>query len=213
MHYGDEMARAAHQRAARATRGRNRIEKADVHASAALAPIRDLPVTRVASALSECADQPPLVALSGGVLAAGAVLRNRRLARTGFRMLAAHALATAVKTVIKNNVDRSRPRGLIDDGEYELCRGQSHDSELRSFPSGHSAGAVAVARAAGREYPATMVPGGIAAGALTLALIPKQAHYPTDVVAGVAIGWLSELAVDRLFDLVAKSLPKRRAAS
>ncbi|HEX8446116.1 MAG TPA: phosphatase PAP2 family protein [Sphingomonas sp.] len=183
-------------RAKRATSGRTAIEKADAQAAAALAPAADMPAVRAVSAATDVADQPPLVALSAAVALTGLATRNARLARAGARMLAAHALATWAKGVLKDHIDRSRPRVLIHRGHYAMRAGDSDDSDLRSFPSGHTAGGVAVVRALAREYPAAGVPAGTAMSAIASGLISKQAHYPTDVAAGAAIGWLAEAVVD-----------------
>ena len=67
--------------------------------------------------------------------------------------------------------------------------------EKQSFPSGHSAGSVAVACAFGAEYPEYRWPALAAAGAVALVQIPTCAHYPSDVAAGSAVGALSERAL------------------
>ena len=200
-----------HQTARRATAECSVVEQADAQVTAAVAPLRDTAVVRAASALSEIADQPPLVALSAAVAVAGLATRNPRLARAGLRMLAAHALATFVKGVIKDNVDRSRPKTLIEDGDYEMGAGDSREGDLRSFPSGHTAGGTAVVRALAREYPGSAGPAGSAMSLIAAALVPKQAHYPTDIAVGAAIGWASEAAVNLLWGRMEEYLPKALA--
>ena len=74
--------------------------------------------------------------------------------------------------------------------------GRNTSKEETSFPSGHSAGAAAVARAFARDYPEHAAPAYAAAGALALAQIPRCAHYPTDVGAGLALGLAAEAVVD-----------------
>jgi len=200
-----------HQTARRATAECSVVEQADAQVTAAVAPLRDTAVVRAASALSEIADQPPLVALSAAVAVAGLAMRNPRLARAGLRMLAAHALATVVKGVIKDNVDRSRPKTLIEDGDYKMGAGNSREADLRSFPSGHTAGGTAVVRALAREYPGSAGPAGSAMSLIAAALVPKQAHYPTDIAVGAAIGWASEAAVNLLWGRMEEYLPKALA--
>jgi membrane-associated phospholipid phosphatase len=195
------------RKAAQATADRHPVEQADAQAVAAVAPLRDAWPVRAASALSEIADQPPLVALSATVAIAGLATRNARLARAGGRMLSAHALATLGKKIIKDNVDRSRPQKLVDAGEYRMESGDSADGDLRSFPSGHTAGGVAVVRALTREYPGSAWPAGLAMTAIAAALVPKQAHYPSDVAAGAAIGWLAEAIVDFGWERLERHLP------
>ena len=89
----------------------------------------------------EIGDQPPMTAASATILACGLAFRDRRMARAGVRMLAALGLATLLKSAIKNNIDRTRPGEVMKNGRYRLERGDSKAKELRSMPSGHSAGA------------------------------------------------------------------------
>lgn len=198
---------AAREQAAQATADRHPVEQVDAQIVAAVAPIRDHGLVKAASALSEIADQPPLVAISTGVAMIGLATRNPRLARAGLRMLAAHGLATLVKTVVKNRVDRSRPRKMLDDGDYRMEPGDTDDSELRSFPSGHTAGGVAVVRALNREYPDAAASAGFAMAAVATALVPKQAHYPSDIVAGAVIGWAAEAITDFAWERLEPHLP------
>ena len=75
-------------------------------------------------------------------------------------------------------------------------------SDDKSFPSGHTAGAVAVARAAARVYPGA-VPAlaavTVGVGALQL---PTGKHYASDVVAGAAVGLVGEAVVDGIVRLI-----------
>lgn len=151
---------------------------------------------------SKLADQPQLRAIAGGIVVFGLVSGNERLTRAGARMVIAHEAATAAKDVVKNQVDRNRPRSAEAAHDKRLRKGRHTSKELSSFPSGHSAGAMAAARAFSREYPE------FAAAALGAAIlvagtqIPRRAHYLTDVLAGMAIGLASEGAIDRLFGLI-----------
>ena len=171
------------------------VEQADIAAVEWLKPWLGTRAARAAGQVAELGDQPPLLALSGAVLAAGAWRRSPRLARAGARMIGAHLLATAAKTQGKNHVDRTRPDALMERGAYRMEKGQSQQSALRSFPSGHTAGIVAVARAAAREYPEYRWPLYGAAALLGALQIPRRAHFPTDVLAGALIGLAAEQAV------------------
>lgn len=177
-------------------RARKALMKTDKAALDAARPYRRTRAVKALSWVSELGDQPQLLTLSGGVLALGLLRRDRRMARAGARMIAAHLLATAAKNFVKRRVDRTRPRSARGEDGHEMKRGRSEAKEETSFPSGHSAGAIAVARAFAREYPGqeTAALGG--AGLIALAQIPRSAHYPTDVGAGLAIGLLAEAAVD-----------------
>jgi undecaprenyl-diphosphatase len=110
-------------------------------------------------------------------------------------MLMAHLLATGMKHVVKRRVDRTRPYVVVDGGEYEMEAGDGKAPEVNSFPSGHTAGAVAVAQACGREFPEHGVAAASAAAAVALIQIPRCAHYPSDLAAGAAIGSLAEASV------------------
>jgi membrane-associated phospholipid phosphatase len=155
------------------------------------------PLVRALDFVADLGDQPPMRILCGSVIAVGLIGGDRRLTKTGLRMLAAHTLATIVKDVVKKRVDRTRPRSAGKPGKDPKPRpGRNTAKEETSFPSGHSAGAAAVARAFARDYPEHALPACGAAAALALAQIPRCAHYPTDVGAGLAIGIAAEKAVD-----------------
>lgn len=183
------------------------IEKADVVVAQAAAPYRDTPSVKAIGFLSEAADQPPLIALNGAILAAGLLIDDKRLARAGGRMLAAHLLATGIKDIVKRFVDRTRPSILVEEGRYDMSPGRSEEKELTSFPSGHTAGAVAVACAYSREYPEHALAAYVAAGAAALAQIPRCAHYPSDIGVGALIGLAADIVVDAVIRKLSRSEP------
>src|SRR5688572_24519792 len=102
------------------------LEQTDIEIAEEAAKWRDYPTVRALGKLSELADQPPLIALSAATLLAGVAFRDARLARAGARMIAAHLLATAIKTQIKRRVDRTRPFVLADESRYTIAKGE-HD--------------------------------------------------------------------------------------
>jgi len=157
---------------------------------------------------AEIGDQPLLVALSLSVAAIGAVRRDERMARTGLRMLAAHSLAGMGKLFGKDLVDRTRP-GALREKAYRFEEGDSRDGRLRSMPSGHSAGAAAVAGAIVADYPAALVPLGLAATAIGAAQLPSRNHFLSDVIAGAALG-LAATAVARLLIPLQNDLDQSR---
>lgn len=175
--------------------------KADRALTHAAAAHRDQPLARAAGHAAEIADQPPLVALSTATLLIGLATRRPELIRGGLRMLAAHGLATGIKTLVKHRVDRTRPKKALADG-HRFARGESRDHDLNSFPSGHLAGAVAVSRAAGHAIDGTGTPAALVTAAVAAAQAPAGNHYLSDMVAGAAIGWLSEAAVGAALDAV-----------
>jgi membrane-associated phospholipid phosphatase len=179
--------------------GADALGQADAAIAEAVLPIHHAPAIRFIGKMSDIADQPQMRVLCGSLIAWGMLAGNRRLARAGTRMLLAHEAATAVKSFVKHRVDRTRPRSLSD-GEAPLIRsGGSRDKEKTSFPSGHSAGAAATARAFAREFPEHSAAVYAGAGLVALAQIPRCAHYPTDVGAGLALGVAAEAFVHTLF--------------
>ena len=187
-------------------------EKADIAVAHATAPIRETAAVRALGWASEIADQPPLITLCATTFAAALILRNSRLARAGGRMLAAELLATKFKTLIKNEVDRTRPSVLANGGRYEAEPGNDHDSAMSSFPSGHTAGAAAVARAYAREYPEHAPAAYAAAAAIGAIQIPRCRHYPTDIGAGAIVGVIAEKAVHLAEEAISYALGARSAA-
>lgn len=188
------------------------LVEADRKTHEAVLPYRETPPIKLLSTLSEVGDQPPLLAISGGVLAIGVMRRDRRMVEAGGRMVASHLLATWVKNLIKHRVDRTRPFAARKKEDYTPKPGHNTSKEETSFPSGHSAGALAVAQAVARIYPDHRFKVLTAAGLVAAAQIPRCSHYPTDVGAGLAIGWVSELAVDRAARAFA-SISRRKAGA
>lgn len=142
---------------------------------------------RAASTFAEAGDQPPLIILSLSVVAAGLAGGDARLRRTGMRMLTAHSLSTLFKLLAKDRIDRTRP-GALDEKSYRLEKGRSRDGRLRSMPSGHSAGTVAIAGAILPDYPGALAPVAAAATAISAAQLPSKNHFLSDVLVGAVLG-------------------------
>ena len=104
-----------------------------------------------------------------------------------------------VKNVVKRSVDRTRPKRIADSGQYESGKGRRFDTEFNSFPSGHTASSIAVARALGREYPGQHGAAFGFASAVAALQVVRGKHFISDVLAGAAIGLAVEAAVDALF--------------
>jgi membrane-associated phospholipid phosphatase len=176
----------------------NPLERLDLAAGAWAAAAGRKPPLKYLAQVGELADQPPLLALSIGTIALGAMRNDERLLDTGKRMLVAFGAATLAKSTLKAGVDRTRPSLLLDEGAH-VARARkpkpSKSDALKSFPSGHTAGAVAIARAIGHNYPRLERPLMIAALAAGALKVFKGDHYPSDVLAGVALGLISEGAV------------------
>ena len=104
------------------------------------------------------------------------------------RMLIAHEAATVVKDMFKTNIDRTRPRSAKKKDAKKPKKGDHTAKEKTSFPSGHSAGAIAAARAFSREYPEHGTAAIGAAVLIAASQVARCAHYPTDVAAGMLMG-------------------------
>jgi undecaprenyl-diphosphatase len=149
-------------------------------------------------AASEIGDQPPLYAICGAIIAAGLVLDDPRTLRAGARMMAAHVVAIVLKSAFKHSIDRTRP-DLIAEGRYKLGKGERDEHDFNSFPSGHTASSIAVARAVGREYPGLHGAALATASAVAVTQVVRSAHYVSDIVAGAAVGLVAEKAIDAAF--------------
>ena len=193
----------------------NDIARADADLAEEAAPFRKTAPVRALSAVSELGDQPQLRMISSALLAVGLFSSNRRLTNAGARMLITHELSTLAKSFIKHRIDRTRPRSARSHDQRKLRPGKSRAKEKSSFPSGHSAGAVAVARAYSREYPEHRTAALTAAGVIAAAQIPRCAHYMTDVGGGLVVGAAAEAVANLIWpvstdDGLRKSISRAR---
>ncbi len=171
------------------------VEQADVAAAEKLGRHRHSSPVRALGGLSEIADQAPAMTICGAVLAGGLIRRNARVAEAGARMLASILVATAIKGVVKRFVSRARPHVLFDQGRYAFEPLGPQGGDWNSFPSGHTADAVAAARGLARVFPQRRAPAYAVAAGIGAVQIPRAKHYPLDVAAGAAIGIAAELIV------------------
>ena len=177
-------------------RALRKVERTDLKVTRKVSIAKTNPVGKWTRRFAEVGDQPPLVAISLAVIAAGLVGGHDRLRRTGFRMLTAHSLSTIFKLAGKGSVDRTRP-GALNEKAYRLEKGSSSDGRLRSMPSGHSAGIVAIAGAIAADYPRALLPAAGASLTVAAAQVPSRNHFLSDVVVGAGIG-LAVTALARL---------------
>ncbi|WP_310468424.1 phosphatase PAP2 family protein [Sphingomonas sp.] len=175
------------------------LERADIAVADAFTPIRDNPVIEAAGKLSDIGDQPPLYAISYGVIGAGLITGDRRTLRAGARMLASHIAAIFLKSLVKHRIDRTRPDVVADSGRYEMEPGDRRGHDFNSFPSGHTASSIAVARAVGRDYPELHGAALGVASAIAMTQVVRSSHFVSDVAAGAAIGLAAEALVDQVF--------------
>lgn len=153
---------------------------------------RSTPAMKVLAPVSDIADQWPLFSLCALVTVIGLTRRDRKLATTGAEMTLAMLTATVLKNVVKDRVDRTRPSVIADGGSYVFQPGDHDVTELDGFPSGHTAGGVAVAQVVGRRYPDRRRFALATAGTAAVIQIPRGKHYPTDLVAGAVVGFVAE---------------------
>ena len=174
------------------------IERIDLAVARAAALDGRTTVARRIGALAELGDQPPLRAVCAFAIVTGLARRDSKLLRTGLRMLAAHSVATGIKSFIKHRVDRTRPADAMNNARYRLDQGDSYEGRLSSMPSGHTAGIAAVARAVARDYPAAAPVAGAAAASVIMAQLPAKNHFLSDLAVGTIIGVAAEAAVSAL---------------
>jgi membrane-associated phospholipid phosphatase len=181
------------------------LEELDAAVATVLVPHAEEAAIEVIGEISDLSDQEPIYAGAAAFLAVAALTRDGPTWRAGTRILASHLLATALRGVVKRTVDRTRPDAAAKMGSYVFEEGERRASEYSSFPSGHSAGALAVALAVGRDYPRGRWPAlglAIAAGA---AQVLRSKHYVSDVLAGAAVGWAAEAVIDGMVRRAARS--------
>ncbi|WP_076715372.1 phosphatase PAP2 family protein [Sphingomonas sp. gentR] len=174
------------------------VERADHKITSKVNDERDSWPVRLIGVASEVGDQPQMRMICAATVAVGIARRDLHLTSTGFRMLAAHTLATWAKSRIKAVINRRRPK---DGDDPRVREGDSDRHEDNSFPSGHSAGAVAVGEAIARAYPNHAVAARGAALSVSVVQVPRGTHYAGDVFAGIAIGLLAERVSDAAIDL------------
>ena len=178
--------------------GISELERAEVEAELRIASLRNEPIVKLLSGAAQISDQPPMIAGSALALAAGLFLKDDRLAEAGLRVLAATLATTALKSGVEGLVTRTRPNAVLDGEPYRRKRGGAKRGELKSFPSGHTADAVAAARALVRLYPEHAGLIWSAATLIALVQLPSGAHYPSDLVAGALVGLVGEAAADTI---------------
>ena len=100
--------------------------------------------------------------------------------------------------LLKRLIGRGRP------GEFDAVGAFSfqnilNDSTFQSFPSGHSATAVATAFAVGFLWPRLFMALFVIGIVVAISRVPVGAHYPTDVFAGIVVGMLGAYLVRNVF--------------
>jgi undecaprenyl-diphosphatase len=133
--------------------------------------------------LSEAADYSRLSLSASAILAVAGGPRGRRAAASG--LVALGATAAFVNAVVKLAGRRRRPDPVAAGvpTERRVRMPASH-----SFPSGHTAAAVAFASGVGRVIPLAALPLDLVALAVGYSRIHTGVHYPSDVLGGAVLG-------------------------
>ncbi|HEY1516999.1 MAG TPA: phosphatase PAP2 family protein [Solirubrobacteraceae bacterium] len=133
--------------------------------------------------LSSAADYSRLSIASGALLAVAGGTKGRRAAATGLASVA--ATAAFVNLAVKPLGRRSRPDRAAE--EVPEARHIPMPAS-RSFPSGHTAAAVAFAGGVGSVLPVAGVPLHVLAALVAYSRVHTGVHYPGDVLAGALLG-------------------------
>ncbi|MBT2479755.1 phosphatase PAP2 family protein [Streptomyces sp. ISL-94] len=137
--------------------------------------------SKVLPAVEESAEHTKLWLAAAAFLAVAGGRRGRRTAGSG---LAGMWTGQAIGGAAKYLWDRRRPpKHLIPNDQVE----DRPDSS--SFPSGHTAAAVAFTTSVAAVWPVAGVPCAALTAAIALERIHSGAHYPSDVVVGAVIGF------------------------
>ncbi|MGW7327396.1 phosphatase PAP2 family protein [Streptomyces sp. NPDC054840] len=151
--------------------------------------------------VEEAAEHTKLWCVAATAMAVGGGRRGRRAAAAGLAgMVVAEVLSNGVAK--KLVVRRRPPTEWIPHHDVE----DRPDSS--SFPSGHTAAAVAFTTAVARTWPLAAAACAVPGFLVGIERIHSGAHYPSDVAAGTVIG-LTATALVR----AAPHLPKRIAAA
>jgi len=113
-------------------------------------------------------------------------------------VFAAVAASGLLINLFKVLIGRARPRVLEREGFYGFDP-LSFDSDFRSFPSGHSNTAWALALSVGLLVPGLRLPLAIGAAAVSASRVFVGAHWPADVFGGAAVAVLTTVWIARGF--------------
>jgi len=123
------------------------------------------------------------LSLAGAALLSLAGVRGRRAAVSG--LVASTTTAGVVNALVKPLGRRERPDRVR--ARVPLVRHVPMPAS-RSFPSGHTAAAVAFAAGVGRALPPARFPLYALAAAVGYSRVHTGVHYPGDVLAGAGLG-------------------------
>ncbi|MER5995712.1 phosphatase PAP2 family protein [Streptomyces viridosporus] len=176
------------------------VREMDRRLTKRMASWREPALHHTLSAVEETAEGTKLWCGAAAVMSWAGGWKGRKAAVAG---LAALTLAQLVSNgVCKQVSDRPRPpKEWIPHDEVE----DRPDSS--SFPSGHTAAAVAFTAAVAPAWPLAGIVCAVPAALVAMERVQSGAHYPSDVAAGAAIGLVSAWLVRHLPQL---ALPRWR---
>jgi undecaprenyl-diphosphatase len=173
------------------------LERIDLAVYSAVAGTETPRLDSAMRRLSRAADYSRLSIASGVLLAIAGGHEGRRAAASGLAAVA--VTAAVVNLAIKPLGRRRRPDREALDVDIER---QIQMPGSRSFPSGHTAAAVAFASGAGHIMPAAGAPLHALSAVVGYSRIHTGVHYPGDVLAGALTGAM-------IADITAKALEPR----
>lgn len=175
---------------------RGQVDALDTAVFTAIAQTSSPWLDRAMPRLTRAADHSKLWIGLAGLLALTGRPRARRAALRG---LAALGVTSLLANQVAKRLNR-RPRPAV--GAVPSARLARRIPTSTSFPSGHSASAMAFASGVAAEIPALGVPLRTLAGLVGLSRVATGAHYPSDVVAGFALGGAIAWATNRVVPVV-----------
>ncbi len=146
--------------------------------------------------------------LTGATFLIGVAAGSETTSRVGLRSLETLLLNTVLTSSMKVTIGRARPFTGLDEDDFDSF---SASPERRSFPSGHTSNAFALATTISRELregapwvPFVAYP---IAAYVGVSRVLDERHWLTDVMAGAALGVFSSRLIERLHT------PKRGVSS
>ncbi|MFF5185314.1 phosphatase PAP2 family protein [Streptomyces sp. NPDC000345] len=151
-------------------------------------------------AWEEAAEHTKLWWAAAGTMAAVGGARGRRAAVAGLS-------ATAVAEVLSNGIAKQVYERRRPPREWVPPDALRERPDSSSFPSGHTAAAVAFSGAVAPTWPVAGAACGAAAVLVAAQRVHGGAHYPSDVAAGGAIGLVGAALVRAAPRLIRRRLP------
>ncbi|PZG92189.1 phosphatase PAP2 family protein [Streptomyces sp. NTH33] len=157
-------------------------------------------VGKVLSAVEETAESTKLWCGAAAAMAWLGGWRGRKAAASGLTALAVAQLIS--NGLCKQLADRPRPP------KQWFPHDEADDRpDSSSFPSGHTAAAVAFTAAIAPTWPAAGAACALPAAMVALERVQSGAHYPSDVATGAAIGLASAWLTHRAPRLILRHRP------